>query len=181
MRPVAAVHPQRKQRFCPSQILLFRVRFPCCATQCHQKPLAASSPCHSAWPTLLRAPPITTTNPTPHKGGGAKMKVEEDPCLCTWCTGACGIHFLNPGTCFSSLRPSGVSGEVSGPCRHGSRSVVELRYPCGCGRKGSKANRSMTLMPRGLEQAALPLMLSWLTANRSWSPVHRCWQEPAEQ
>lgn len=65
MRPVAAAHPRSKQRLCPSQMLLFRVRFPCCATQCHQKPLGSllspASP-GSAWPTLLRAPPIACTN-----------------------------------------------------------------------------------------------------------------------
>lgn len=69
MRPVAAAHPRSKQRLCPSQMLLFRVRFPCCATQCHQKPLGSPlSPASpgSAWPTLLRTPPITCTS-RPHQ------------------------------------------------------------------------------------------------------------------
>lgn len=70
MRPAAAAHPRSKQRLCPSQMLLFRVRFPCCATQCHQKPLGSplspASPGSAAWPTLLRAPPITCTS-RPHQ------------------------------------------------------------------------------------------------------------------
>lgn len=60
VRPEAAVHPQSKQRLCPSQMLLFQVWFLCCATQCHQEPfgslLSPASP-GLAWPTSSEPQP----------------------------------------------------------------------------------------------------------------------------
>lgn len=141
-RPEASVHPQSKQRLCPSQILLFRVWFLCCATQCHQEPVGSfPSPASpgSAWPTTSE--PHPSPAPNPHKGDSAKRG--ELLSQLSRQRSSASAHGMRGPMEFTSCTLELVSPDfdLAGSLRrceaavpHGFRSAAELHSICGAGR-----------------------------------------------